>query len=521
MRMFTSRIPTDHHKRRDVRPIRQFPALLVVALLSACGADDLKLGQVGYVVGAFGGAVSDEPTASLVAGDVLSAGGTATDAAVALYFALAVTYPSAAGLGGGGVCVVHDRTSTTVEAIDFTAGRAKRPPAGGGPGFAIPGNVRGMAALHARYGRLRWSQVVLPAERLARFGNRVSRAFFHEIKRHAAIVKASPGLDRLLRGAGGRPLAEGEDLRQIELAVTLGAIRAKGAGEFHSGVFARRLAEAFEAAGSVVTIEDLRAYSPAWRETLKGSFGNHVVHFAPSSVLGGAIASKLWDTLKEKGAYRGARESAGAVAIVEASAATHKSLGTAGTDAVGAGAGAAIPDHAVTSFATIDQLGGAVACSVTMNAPFGVARVLPGTGVIAGAAPRPGRDGGASLAPMLIANKSTGNSFFAAGASGNAAAPTAMISMSLKLLVDDMKLPEAVAAARFYPRSPGRTVFAEDRASTDATARLAARGFRVVRVPAIGRVNAIWCSGGVPRAKNSCRFAVDKRGFGYAVSAER
>jgi gamma-glutamyltranspeptidase len=96
-----------------------------------------------------------------------------------------------------------------------------------------------------------------------------------------------------------------------------------------------------------------------------------------------------------------------------------------------------------------------------------------------------------------------------------------MISMALKLLVDDMKLPEAVDAARFYAGSSTRTAYAEDRASSGATARLEADGYRVVRVPAIGRVNAIWCRGGVPREKKSCRFAVDKRGFGYAVSAER
>ena len=93
--------------------------------------------------------------------------------------------------------------------------------------------------------------------------------------------------------------------------------------------------------------------------------------------------------------------------------------------------------------------------------------------------------------------------------------------MSLKLLVDDMKLPEAVDAARFYPRPPGRTVYAEDKSAAGTTARLEADGYRVVRVPAIGRVNAIWCSGGIPRNLNSCRFAVDKRGFGFAVSAER
>ena len=175
------RISNAHHQRRVARRFRQFTGFLIVALVSACGDTKLPLGVVGYVEGNFGGVVSDEPTAALIARDVLSAGGTAADAAVALYFTLSVTYPSAAGLGGGGVCIVHDGATTKVEAIDFTTGRPARRPLDGGPEFAVPGSVRGMAALHARYGRLRWSQVVQPAERLARFGHPISRAFAREI----------------------------------------------------------------------------------------------------------------------------------------------------------------------------------------------------------------------------------------------------------------------------------------------------------------------------------------------------
>ena len=113
--------------------------LLAVGLVSACGGNDPPLGVVGYVGGDFGGVVSDEPTASLIAGNVLSAGGTAADAAVALYFALSVTYPSAASLGGGGVCVVHDGSSARVEALDFTVARPARRSPEGTPEFAVPG----------------------------------------------------------------------------------------------------------------------------------------------------------------------------------------------------------------------------------------------------------------------------------------------------------------------------------------------------------------------------------------------
>lgn len=462
--------------------------------------------------------MSDEPTASLIARDVLSAGGSATDAAVALYFTLSVTYPSAAGLGGGGVCIVHDSFSGKVETLDFTPGRPARHPPDGSPEFAVPGSVRGMAALHARYGRLRWSQVVQPAARLARFGHPISRSFARELRRHTDIIDASSGLRALFEGAKGQVLAEGKSLRQLELAVVLGRVSAKGAGESYTGVLARRIAASYQAAGGTVTIEDLRAYRPVWRETLKGSFGNHVVHFAPPPVLGGDLAARLWDALKEKRAYRRAPAGARESAIVSATASAYAALGNGDG---GNSSGNAIPDYSTTSFAALDHFGGAVACSVTMNAPFGVARLAPGTGIIVGAAPTPERDGRISLAPMLIVNQPTDNTHFAAGTSGDASAPTSMISVALKLLLDKRELVDAIDATRFHAGRGSRTVFAEAAAGAVATARFEADGYRVVKMPALGRVNAIWCAEGMPRNPGKCVYVSDRRGFGYAISAER
>jgi gamma-glutamyltranspeptidase/glutathione hydrolase len=523
MRMVMSRFPTARRQRRGARRFRQITVSFIVAAasawLSACGSSEPPLGVIGHVEGDFGGVVSDEPTASLIAGEVLSAGGLAADAAVALYFTLSVTYPSAAGLGGGGVCIIHDNFSGKVETLDFTAGRPARAAPDGRPEFAVPGGVRGMAALHARYGRLRWSQVVQPAERLARFGHPISRAFARELRRHAAIVKASSGLAALFKGATGPVLEEGEDLRQLELAAFLGRVRAKGAGESYTGVLARRLAASYQAAGGTVTIEDLRNYRPVWRKTVKGSFGNHDVHFAPPPVLGGDLAARLWDALEEKGAYERAPEGARDTVVVGATASAYAALGGGG-----GGDGDTIPDYSTTSFAVMDQFGGAVACSVTMNAPFGVARLAPGTGVIAGAAPTPGRDGRASLAPMLIVNDSTTNTFFAAGASGDASGPTSMISVALKLLLDERKLADAIGAARFHAGRAGlgsRAVFAEAAADAAATARFEAAGYRVVEVPSLARVNAIWCPKGIPLKPELCVYVTDGRGSGYAVSAER
>ena len=495
---------------------RQITGIILVALVSvltACLDSDPPLGVIGHVEGDFGGVVSDEPTAALIAGDVLSAGGTAADAAVALYFAMSVTFPSAAGLGGGGVCIVHDGETAQAEALDFTSGRPARRLSNRYQEFAVPSNVRGMAALHVRYGRLNWSQVVQPAERLARFGHPVSHALAHEFLRYEAIVNASGGLGAMFKDDQGSILKGGEELRQLELAVILGQVRARGAGDFYTGVLARRLAASYQAAGGSVTVDDLRNYRPVWRKTTKGSFGNHDVHFAPSSVLGGALAASLWDTLKEKGAYQAKPAKASNMVVVEATAKAYSALVDRPDGAV--------PDYSVTSFVTMDRLGGAVACSVTMNSPFGVGRFAPGTGIIPGVAPTPERDGRISLAPMLIVNKPTADAFLAAGASGDASSPTSVISVVLKLLLDGKLLSDAVDAPRYHAGRTSRTVFAEARANAVSTAQFKAAGYRVIQVPDLGRVNAIWCAKGIQEASGECVYVADKRGFGYGVSVER
>ena len=96
-------------------------SLLLVLGLSACGGSEFEEGQVGFIEGFFGGIIVDEPRAALIGRDVLSAGGSASDAAVAAYFTMAVTMPGGASLGGGGICLVHDRLSKRVEAVDFLA----------------------------------------------------------------------------------------------------------------------------------------------------------------------------------------------------------------------------------------------------------------------------------------------------------------------------------------------------------------------------------------------------------------
>ncbi|NQU70393.1 MAG: gamma-glutamyltransferase [Rhodospirillales bacterium] len=479
--------------RQWLRQITVSIALVgALAGLAACSSDLPPLGAIGHAEGDFGGAVSDEPRASLVARDILSAGGTATDAAVALYFALSVTFPSGASLGGGGVCVVHDSRTRKVEVIDFRVGAPSSGGSGasgdsgasGGAGrardsFGIPGNPRGMFALHARYGHLRWQQLVTPAEDMARFGAPVSRALAFELRRGGGRGGS------VFKSKSGVVPKEGDNLQQVELSATLGLIRAKGAGVFYTGLLARKLEAGAASLGASLKIGDLRDYRPVWRKTVTGKFGNHTVHFPPSPVSGGAIAAQMWDSLVENGGYKtspaAAREQSLVTSTMAALRVVLKRDRRKSNFRV---------DYGVTSFATIDRAGGAVACSVTANDRFGAGRIIPGTGILAARSPRSAK-GGVSLAPMLIINPHSGNSYFAAASSGNAVAPAAMISVALRVLLDKQPVKAAVAAPRF----------------------------RAAKVNASSaRVNLIYCPGGMRDSPKTCSYGIDPGGHGYAAT---
>ena len=201
--------------------MKSLAACILAALVSAC-ADGLppirlQLGE-GTLPPAphFQGLLAaDEPEAVLAASQILQGRGNAADAATVLGLALAVTLPSRAGLGGGGICLVRDAKTRHVEAVDFRD---------------IGGYARGFAALHARYGALPWGQVVAPAENMARFGVVVSRALSMDIAADGAALIADRGAFTVFTTAQRQLLREGDRLLQPVLADAFARLRVGGAG---------------------------------------------------------------------------------------------------------------------------------------------------------------------------------------------------------------------------------------------------------------------------------------------------
>jgi len=507
-------------------------------LLAACEAGQREdVAEAGLVEGFAGLVAADAPRAAVVGRDVLGNGGNAADAAVAMYFAMAVTLPSRASLGAGGVCLVFDNGDRTGEVIDFS-------PRLSGPGL-VPLAVRGMAALHARQGLRRWGELISPAENMARFGHGVSRAFTQDLAQAGHIVAADPEMARIFRSnAGGLP-QEGERLVQPELAAVLGGIRAQGAAYVHAGIFANRFVEATAAVGLPISLNDLREAVPLYQEALGTSLGFDIAYFSGPPA-NGFLAAQLWQMLTEEADYddssgadrahlfgeasmRAFADRAAWLGRGEAAAqliaperisrllAGYDDQRHSPADSLSPPPRSVFESDAGASFVAADRFGNAVACSFSMNGLFGSGRMAPGTGVLLAAPPSPGSNGFLSPSAAIVGNPNTGDVKFAAAASGGSAAPTALIQVMLQAVEEEEELEAAMRTARFHHGGQPDELFYESGTRSEIISDLLTRGHAVQEASGVGRVNALRCSGGVIEAPNSCAVLSDPRGFGLST----
>jgi len=547
-------------------------SIALVVALTACSSnplsainpfgakeDESKRGTIGFVEGFLGGVATDEPRATLTGRDILSAGGTAADAAAAVALTLSVTMPSSASLGGGGVCIVHDRASKRTEAIDFQAAGPSRMAPGAVHPTAVPGFVRGIAAMQAKYGRLPWSQVVAPAEKLARFGIQVSRAFAADLRKAAPTTMTDPEMRRIfVSGKGGAVVKEGDFIKQLDLSSVLGRIRARGGGDFYIGSVARQFVAAVVNAGGSLTVEDMRAYAPQWRPTIKVPYVQAAdLHFPAPPGPAGVLAAQMMSMLIKHGGWESASPEARAHVLAEVSGrafagrdrwlavdgrvaadaasliareATERLLAGYRADrhaptptaVQGAGESPDIPTG--TGFVVADREGSGVACSLTLNNLFGTGRVAQGMGIILAALPGPRGRGPDSLAPMMLTSELHNTFYLAAAASGGSAAPSALIGVAARALLGrkDETLTMAVAGSRIHNDGVSGVTYHEQGLDAAVVQSLASKGHRVGPVAAIGLVNAIFCPTGVPTAADSVSCAVksDPRSFGLAVGSD-
>lgn len=260
------------------------------------------------VKSARGMVVTDNALASKVGKDVLAKGGNAADAAIATAFALAVTYPTAGNLGGGGFAVT--KFTSGVRALDFretAPGAAKRdmyldasgkPSKDSGEGIksvGVPGAVAGLSELYKTLGskKLTWAELVAPAIALAKDGFVVDAAFVDTLEHGGERLKKH-AVSAALFFPDGKTPALGSTFKNPELAATLERIAQKGEKGFYEGPTAQAIVAQMKADGGLVTAKDLGGYKAKWRTPIEVSYrGNKIVSMPPPSSGGVTLAMIL------------------------------------------------------------------------------------------------------------------------------------------------------------------------------------------------------------------------------------
>jgi len=247
---------------------------------------------------------SDAPLATEAGVAMLEAGGNAVDAAVATAFALAVVYPEAGNLGGGGFMVARLADGATV-ALDFReeapaaatrdmyldeAGEVTERSTVGYTASGVPGSVAGLRAAHERHGALPWADVLAPAIRLAEDGFIINERFAASVAAEADKLARFPASAALFL-PGGEPLRTGTLWRNPDLAGVLRRIAYDGPDDFYRGRTAELIVREMERGGGIITREDLASYEARWREPVTFDYrGYRVVSMPPASSGGITLA---------------------------------------------------------------------------------------------------------------------------------------------------------------------------------------------------------------------------------------
>ena len=509
------------------------------------------LGESGFVRGFLGGVAADDPQVAVVGRDILSAGGSAADAVAAMYFTQAVVKPTNAGLGGGGICVIRDTINRRNDVLSFPVVAPK-----GGGVVPIPGNPRGFAVLHARLGRLKWAEVLQPAENLARFGAVVSRALASDLRGAAGRLAEQPTAAALFRKRGARHLAdEGDRMDRLRLAGVLGRLRVRGVGDFYQGQLARDFVEDANSQGGAVTIEDMRGYLPEVRPAIVLPFVDRTEFLIPSPpMLGGPLAADLMGILiqaqyaevtdpvdklhlfAEAAATAQVRRndwlrSDGLItkpAFYLADAERHTDIADElDTDrhevsAPGAGAIALPPGADASGLVAIDPTGSAVACTVSMNGAFGSGRVAPSLGFLLARSPGPDALPPVTATPILLAGEwrpkpQDDRAFMAATVTGGPGATEALADLILRVAGQGQPLESVLTGFRTYYAEGTDALVIEPGIPADRQAALRARGHTLHPANSGARINVIYCETGVPSNLPSCAAFADPRGFGLGA----
>lgn len=259
-----------------------------------------------------GAVVTAHPLASEVGVKILKEGGNAIDAAVAVQFALAVVYPNAGNIGGGGFMVYRSAKGETA-ALDYRETAPEKAHRDmyldengnaitdkslyGGLAAGVPGTVSGMVEAHQKYGKLAWNKLLEPAIELAKNGFRITDMQVDELNRNQEFfIKYNPDGCALIKN---RSWNKGDTLKQPDLANTLKLIAKKGCDGFYKGEVADKIVAEMQRSNGIITHSDLEKYKAVWRDPVTADYKNYKVISMPPPSSGGIALITLLKAIEK------------------------------------------------------------------------------------------------------------------------------------------------------------------------------------------------------------------------------
>lgn len=254
------------------------------------------------------GVACAHPEAVRIGAEILAKGGNAVDAAIAMEWALAVCYPQAGNLGGGGFMVLRlaDGSSTTLDFREMAPAAASATMYQDSAGniiegrsldthlaSGVPGSVRGIFDTHAKFGKLAMEDLIEPAIELAADGFEITQKQARLLNQYRNAFKERNRFQTPFQKDEGRWIP-GEKIAQPDLAKTLRRISKNGEEEFYQGETARLIVAEMESGGGILTLEDLKNYQTHWREPIYSEIDSYRIISMPPPSSGGIALAQLF-----------------------------------------------------------------------------------------------------------------------------------------------------------------------------------------------------------------------------------
>lgn len=504
---------------------------------------------------------SQEALASEVGLKILKNGGNAVDAAVAVGFTLAVTLPRAGNLGGGGFMMVHLADSNKTIAIDYRETAPAKThqdvfldqqgnvvtklSRSHGLAVGVPGTVKGLELALKEYGTMTLNQVIEPAIALAKNGIIVTPSLANSLKNLKQRISQWPSSEAIFYKKDNQDYQPGERLRQTDLAHSLKQIALLGSKGFYEGEIAKKIIDAIQAAGGVMTLEDLHNYNAILRKPVWGEYRGYQIASMPPPSSGGVHIIQMLNMLEKYPMKEMGHNSAETIHLMaevmkRAYADRSKYLGdpdfvkvplkglidksyakdlskqindkATPSELVTPGKPLPYESNETTHYSVVDKWGNAVSNTYTLNFSYGSGLVAKGTGILlnnemddfsakAGVPNAYGMIGGdansveagkrplSSMSPTLVfKNKKP---YLVTGSPGGSRIITTTLQMILNVIDHDMNIAEATVGSRIHHQWFPDEIRVEKNLNKDTVELLKQKGHKVIRKSSMGSTQSI------------------------------